>query len=61
VTRREGIQGRRVKVGHEGLWIEGVLWKWDKERDELRDERGRSWNEVNGIIGNKQVTREGEE
>jgi len=61
VARRERIQDRRVKVGHEGLWIEGVWWRWDKVRDEMRDERGRSWEEVNGIAGKKQGTREGEE
>jgi len=59
VARREGIQGRRVRMGQKELWIEGMWWRW--ERDELRDERKRSWEEVNGIAGKKQETKDGEE
>jgi len=61
IARRERIQGKRIRMGQEGLWIKGVWWRWDRVRDELRDERGRSWVEVNGEDGKKQETREEEE
>ncbi|KYN13181.1 hypothetical protein ALC57_14625 [Trachymyrmex cornetzi] len=38
VLRKEG---GKAKMGQGGLWIEGVWWKWDEEREELRDGRGR--------------------
>jgi len=61
IARRERIQGKRIRMGQEGLWIKGVWWRWDRVRDELRDERGRSWEQVNGEDGKKQETREEEE
>lgn len=30
-------------MGEREIWIEGIWWRWNEEREELVDGRGRSW------------------
>lgn len=47
----EGIAGRerekekRVWVKYGRMLIEGKWWRWDKEEENLKDEKGRIWRE----------------
>jgi len=41
IARIEEAKGRRVRIGRGRLWIEGMWWIWDEEREELRDKGGR--------------------
>jgi len=49
----------RVKLGRGRVWIEGIWWIWDEEREELRDKGGRCWRELGR--GEVESMSEGEE
>lgn len=46
IAIREEAKGARVWIGKGRLCIEGVWWLWDEEKEELRDNKGRKWEEV---------------
>lgn len=50
IAAKEKARGNRVWAGRGKLRIEGKWWIWDEEREELRDERGRIWEEK-GVTG----------
>lgn len=38
-------QGRKVRIGYRKAWVDGKLWIWDEEKDNLKDESGNEWPE----------------
>lgn len=43
IAVNEKIRERKVKVGQVRILIEGVWWKWNKEKEEMRDGKGRKY------------------
>jgi len=41
IVREEEAKGKRVRATQEGVWIEGIWWRWDEEVEGLRDAGGR--------------------
>lgn len=40
IAEEETRKGKRVTVRYGRIWIEGKWWKWDEEREQLKDWRG---------------------
>jgi len=48
IARGERRRNRRAMVRYARIWIEGVWWKWEEDKGELRDGRGRKWKSEEG-------------
>lgn len=40
IAGKESSKGKRVIVRYGKIWIEGKWWRWDEERDRLKDWKG---------------------
>lgn len=54
-------EGKLARLGQGGVWMEEVWWKWDEDRGELRDGRGRKWEKGKKDREEKGKEEEGEE
>jgi len=48
IAIKEETKEKMVRIGQEGLWVEGKWWGWDKERGEITDMEGRSGEKERG-------------
>lgn len=60
VAEDQERKGRRTRVNHGKIWIEGEWWTWDEKREVIRDGRGRMMAERNKQDRERERRRSGE-
>jgi len=58
IAVREEERGKRVKVGYDRIWVDGVWRRWDEEEEMIRDwRRIRGEKEMEKVIALEEIER----